>query len=89
LLTGNPPQGKGKTVPQSERLKTIFQANGTKKQAGVAILISNKIDFKPKVTKKTRRGTSYSSKVKSTRTNSQFGIAMFQMQGPHSLKKLL
>jgi exonuclease III len=30
-------------------LKTIFQANGLKKQAGVAILISNKIDFQPKV----------------------------------------
>jgi exonuclease III len=32
--------------------KTIFQANGLKKQAGVAILISNKIDFLPKVIKK-------------------------------------
>ena len=32
--------------------KTIFQANGPKKQAGVAILISIKIDFKPKVIKK-------------------------------------
>ena len=32
--------------------KTIFQENGPKKQAGVAILISNKIDFQPKVIKK-------------------------------------
>jgi exonuclease III len=32
--------------------KTIFQANGLKKKAGVAILISNKIDFQPKVIKK-------------------------------------
>jgi exonuclease III len=32
--------------------KTIFQANGPKKQAGVTILISNKIDFQPKVIKK-------------------------------------
>jgi exonuclease III len=31
--------------------KTIFQANGPKKQAGVAILISNKIDFRPQVLK--------------------------------------
>jgi exonuclease III len=31
--------------------KTIFQANGLKKQAGVAILIFNKIDFQPKVKK--------------------------------------
>ena len=32
--------------------KTILQANGLKKQAGVAILISNIIDFQPKVIKK-------------------------------------
>jgi hypothetical protein len=35
--------------------KTIFQANGLKKQAG-AILISNKIDFQPKVIKKDKEG---------------------------------
>jgi hypothetical protein len=34
--------------------RTIFQANGLKKQAGVAILISNKIDFQPKVIKKVK-----------------------------------
>jgi exonuclease III len=37
-------------------LKTIFQANGLKKQAGVAILISNKINFQPKVFKKDKEG---------------------------------
>jgi exonuclease III len=36
--------------------KTIFQVNGLKKQAGVAILISNKIDFQPKVIKKDKEG---------------------------------
>jgi exonuclease III len=36
--------------------KTIFQANCLKKQAGVAILIPNKIDFQPKVIKKTKEG---------------------------------
>jgi exonuclease III len=36
--------------------KTIFHANGLKKQAGVAILISNKIDFEPKVIKKDKEG---------------------------------
>jgi exonuclease III len=36
--------------------KTIFQANGLKKQAGVAILISNKTDFQPKVIKKDEEG---------------------------------
>jgi exonuclease III len=36
--------------------KTIFQANGLKKQAGVAILISNKINFQPEVIKKDMEG---------------------------------
>jgi exonuclease III len=36
--------------------KTIFQVNGLKKQAGEAILISNKIDFQPKVIKKDKEG---------------------------------
>ena len=36
--------------------KTSFQTNGLKKQAGVAILISDKIDFQPKVIKKDEEG---------------------------------
>jgi exonuclease III len=36
--------------------KTTFQAKCLKKQAGVAILISNKIDFQPKVVKKDKEG---------------------------------
>jgi hypothetical protein len=32
-------------------LKKVFQANGYRKQAEVAILISNKIDFQPKFRK--------------------------------------
>jgi hypothetical protein len=44
LLTGNLPQGKGHYL-RVKVWKTIFQANGPKKQAGVGILISNKIDF--------------------------------------------
>jgi hypothetical protein len=32
--------------------KTIFQANGPKKQVGVVILILNKIDFQTKFIKK-------------------------------------
>jgi exonuclease III len=44
--------------------KTIFEANSLKKQAGVAIFISNKFEFQTKVIKKDDRGTSYSSKIK-------------------------
>jgi exonuclease III len=36
--------------------KTIFQANGPKKQTGIVILIWNKIDFQPKVIKKHKEG---------------------------------
>jgi hypothetical protein len=31
--------------------KKIYQANGPRKQAGVAILISDKVDFKPTLNK--------------------------------------
>jgi hypothetical protein len=34
-----------------KRQKNVFQANGTKKQAEVAILVSNKVNFQPKVIK--------------------------------------
>jgi hypothetical protein len=36
--------------------KKVLQANGSKKQAGVANLMSNKIDFQPKVIKKDKEG---------------------------------
>jgi hypothetical protein len=36
--------------------KTILQATGMKKQARIAILISNKIDFQPKIIKKDKEG---------------------------------
>ena len=52
--------------------KTIFQANGLKKQARVAILISNKIDFQPKVIKKDKEGHFILTKEKPTKMNSQF-----------------
>jgi hypothetical protein len=52
--------------------KTIFQTNGPKKQAGVAILISNKINFQPEVIQKLMKDTSYWSKEKSIKKNSQY-----------------
>jgi hypothetical protein len=42
---------KKKILPQSKRLEIFFQVNGTEKQAGVAILIFNKVDFQTKVIK--------------------------------------
>ena len=52
LHTGNPPQGQRQTLPQTKRLENIFQASSPKKQVGAAILMSNKIDFQPKVIKR-------------------------------------
>jgi exonuclease III len=42
--------------PVANNLKTIFQANGPKKQAGVSILILDKTNFQPKVIKKDKEG---------------------------------
>jgi hypothetical protein len=73
LHIGNTPQCQRQTLPHNKMLEKNFKANGPKKQAGVAILILNKIDFQPKVIKQIRKDTSYSSKEKkSTKMNSQF-----------------
>ena len=45
LPTRDPPQNKRPTQTKSEGLKKIFQANGQKRKR-VAILISDKMDFK-------------------------------------------
>ena len=69
--------------------KTIFQANTMKKQAGVAILISNKIDFQPKLIKKDKEGHFILIKGKILQEEYQFWMSMLQIQGqPHSLKEL-
>jgi exonuclease III len=36
---------------RTKGFKKIYQANGPQKQAGIAILISDKVDFKPKLIK--------------------------------------
>jgi hypothetical protein len=56
LHEGNPLQDKDRYYFRVKVWKTIFQADGPKKQAGVAILISNKIDFQTKVIKKDKEG---------------------------------
>jgi hypothetical protein len=52
--------------------KKFSQASGPRKQAGIATLISNKIDFQPKVIRHDGKDTSYSSRGKSTKRKSQF-----------------
>ena len=43
-------------MSQGKVLEKIFQANEPKKQAGVAILVPNKIDFKLKLITRVREG---------------------------------
>ena len=56
LHTGNTLSDKDRHYLKIKGLKTILQANGPKKQAGVATSILNKIGFQPKVIKKEKEG---------------------------------
>jgi exonuclease III len=56
LHTGNALSVKERHCLTVKDWKTIFQANGPKKQAAVAILILNKVNFQPKVIKKKKKG---------------------------------
>ena len=61
LSTRDPPQNKGHIQTESEGLEKIesekiFHTNGDQKKAEVAILISDKIDFKIKAVKKDKEG---------------------------------
>ena len=47
---------KDKNYLRVKGWKTILQANGHRKRAGVAILISDKIDFQPKIIKRDTEG---------------------------------
>ena len=57
LSTRGPLQNKGHIQTKNEGLeKKIFHANGNQKKAGVAILISDKIDFQIKAVKRDKEG---------------------------------
>ena len=48
LSTRDPSQNRGHIQTESEGLKKLFHVNRDQKKAGVAILISDKIDLKKK-----------------------------------------
>ena len=56
LSTRDPPQNRGHIQTESEGLEKIFRANRDQKKAGVAILISDKIDFIIKAVKRDKEG---------------------------------
>jgi exonuclease III len=60
--------------------KKVFQSNGPRKHAGVAILISNKIDFQPKVIKCDKEGQFISIKGKTH----QKKVSILNIYAPNS-----
>ena len=52
LFTRDPPQNKGQYRLKVKGWKKLFHANRDQKKAGVATLISDKIDFKTKAVKR-------------------------------------
>ena len=56
LPTKKPPQNKGHIQTESEGLKKDIPRKQRPKKAGVAILISYKVDFKTKAVKRDKEG---------------------------------
>ena len=56
LSTRDPLQNKGHIQTKMKGWKKIFHTNRDQKKAGVAILISDKIDFKIKAVKRDKEG---------------------------------
>ena len=56
LSTRDPPQNRDTYRLKMKGWKKIFHANRDQKKAGVAILISNKIDFEIKAMKREKEG---------------------------------
>ena len=56
LSTRDPPQNKGHMQTKVKGWKKIFHANGDQKKAGVAILISYKINIETKAVKRDKEG---------------------------------
>jgi len=56
LYTRDPPQNRGHIQTESEGLEKDILTNRDQKKAGVAILISDKVDFKTKAVKRDKEG---------------------------------
>ena len=56
LSTRDPPQNKEHILTESERMEKYIPHKQRPKEAGVAILISDKIDFKTKAVKRDKEG---------------------------------
>ena len=81
------PNIKNKYHVRVKGWKKIFQANGPKKETGVAILIADKIDFKLKLIRKDSKGYYELTKGKPTKMIFQFLVSMPQTQGTKVYKR--
>ena len=69
LPTRDPPQDRRPTLTESEGLETIFPSKRTgKEKARVAILISDKIDFKRRARNRDPEVTLYSKEESTKKT---------------------
>ena len=57
LSTRDPPQKRDTYRLKVKGWKKIFHGNGDQKKAGIAILLSDKIDFEIKAIKETKKDT--------------------------------
>ena len=91
LPTRDPPQDKSPTQTESEGLETNFPSKQTgKKKAGVAILISDKIDFQRRAIKRDPEGLFIILKGRIHQEDINIGnIYAPNMGAPKYIKKIL
>ena len=90
LPTRDPPQKKRPTQTESERVGgEIYQANGQEKKAGIAILISDKIDFKRRPIKRGPEGHFTILKGRIHQDINIVNIYAPNIEAPKYIKKIL
>ena len=89
LSTWDPPQTKGHIQTESEGLEKVFHANGDQKKAGVAILISDKIDFEIKAMKRDKEWHSTVIKVSIQEDNTIINIYAPNIGAPQYVRQML
>ena len=69
VYSGDPSDRQGHTQTQNKGWEMIYKANGgrERKKAGVAILVSDKMDFKPTKIQKDKEGHYHGKRLNGTR----------------------